>query len=82
MTLENGTDSQYGETNVLYFLFSLLRIKGIYMFRVLLAHSQEAIHKRYLVYWYIAHLRTKYTKCRFIASPEDEQVTLETCRGP
>jgi hypothetical protein len=32
------------------FLFSLLRIKGLYMFRAILAHSQEALHKRHLVY--------------------------------
>jgi hypothetical protein len=27
-----------------------LRIKGLYMFRALLAHPQEALHKRHLVY--------------------------------
>jgi hypothetical protein len=32
------------------FLFGLLRIKGLYMFRALLAHLQEAQHKRHLVY--------------------------------
>jgi hypothetical protein len=26
--------------------------------------------------------RTQYTKCRFTEPPEDEQVMLETCRGP
>jgi hypothetical protein len=41
---------QYNETNVRHFLFSLLRIKGLYMFRALLAHPQEALHKRQLVY--------------------------------
>jgi hypothetical protein len=41
---------QYNGTNLLYFLFSLLRIKGVYMFRVLRAHSQEALHRRHLVY--------------------------------
>jgi hypothetical protein len=41
---------QYIEPNVVHFLFSLLRIKGLYMFRALLAHLQEAIHKRQLVY--------------------------------
>jgi hypothetical protein len=40
---------QYSETNVMHFLFSLLRIKGLYMFRALL-HLQEALHKRHLVY--------------------------------
>jgi hypothetical protein len=34
----------------MHFLFSLLRIKGLYMFRALLAHLQEALHKRQLVY--------------------------------
>jgi hypothetical protein len=27
------------------------------------------------------HARTQYTKCR-LAPPKDEQVMLETCRGP
>jgi hypothetical protein len=40
----------YTETNVMHFLFSLLRIKGLYMFRALLAHPHEALHKRHLVY--------------------------------
>jgi hypothetical protein len=30
--------NQYSETNVMHFLFSLLRITGLYMFRALLAH--------------------------------------------
>jgi hypothetical protein len=41
---------QYSETNVMHFLFNLLRFKGLYMFRVLLAHPQEVPHKRHLVY--------------------------------
>jgi hypothetical protein len=41
---------QYSETNVMNFLFSFLRSKGLYMFRALLAHPQEALHKRHLVY--------------------------------
>jgi hypothetical protein len=41
---------QYYETNVTHFSFNLLRIKGIYMFRALLAHPQEVLHKRQLVY--------------------------------
>jgi hypothetical protein len=32
------------------FLFNLLRIKGLYMFRALRAHPQEALNKRHLVY--------------------------------
>jgi hypothetical protein len=37
---------QRSETNVMHILFNLLRIKGHYMFRALLAYSQEALHKR------------------------------------
>jgi hypothetical protein len=49
---------------MMHFLFSLLGIKGLYMFRALLAHPQDASNKRHLVYcvhvtsvgctWYIA----------------------------
>jgi hypothetical protein len=42
---------QYSETNVMHFLFSLLRIKGLYMFRVLVAHPQEMKHNGT---WYTA----------------------------
>jgi hypothetical protein len=42
---------QYIETNVMHFLFSLLRIKGLYMFRALLAHPQEALYKQNLIYY-------------------------------
>jgi hypothetical protein len=41
---------QYSETNVMHFSFSLLRIKGPCMFRDLLAHPKEAMHKRHLVH--------------------------------
>jgi hypothetical protein len=43
---------QHNETNVMHFLFNLLRIKGLYMFRALrvLAHPQEVLHKRHFVY--------------------------------
>jgi hypothetical protein len=41
---------QYSETNVMHFLFNLLRIKGLYMFQALLTHPQGALHKRHLVY--------------------------------
>jgi hypothetical protein len=37
---------QYNETKFMHFLYNLLRIKGRYMFRALLAHLQEALHKR------------------------------------
>jgi hypothetical protein len=42
---------QYSETKVMHFLFNLLRIKGLYIFRALLARPQEALHKRHLVYF-------------------------------
>jgi hypothetical protein len=72
------------------------------MFRELLAHPQESLNKRHLVYcvrkmsvgcgttaaklqpWhnrlalYARNIRS--TVC--LAPPEDEQVMLETCRGP
>jgi hypothetical protein len=61
---------QYSETNVMHFLFSLLRINGLYMFRALLAHLQEALHKQHLVYcmhvFSVDCTRAKvehYTKC-------------------
>jgi hypothetical protein len=41
---------QYSE-NVMHFLFSILRIKGLYMFRTLLDHPQEALQNGT---WYIA----------------------------
>jgi hypothetical protein len=40
----------YSETNVMYVLFILLRIKGLYMFRALFTHPQEVLHKRHLIY--------------------------------
>jgi hypothetical protein len=48
--VDDNFKSQYNETNVMNFSFSLLRIKNLYMFRALLAHPQEAIHKWHLVY--------------------------------
>jgi hypothetical protein len=84
---------QYNETNVMHFLFSLLRIKDPYTFRALLAHPQEVLNERHL---YIAcvqcqlavprlqfHIiRTQYTSEVCVAPAEDEQVLLETCKGP
>jgi hypothetical protein len=65
------------------------------MFRALLAHSQEVLHKRHLVYcvrimsvslqsWHsqlTLHARN-ITSAVCSASPEDEQIMFETCRGP
>jgi hypothetical protein len=65
---------QYSETNMMHFLFSLLRIKGLYMFRALLAHLQEALHKRHLVYC----MRVMSVGCTRIGV----KVMLETCTGP
>jgi hypothetical protein len=48
--VQRGIENQYSATNVMHFLFNLLRIKGLYMFRALLPHPQEALHKRNLVY--------------------------------
>jgi hypothetical protein len=42
--------NQYRRTNVMHFSFNLLTIKGLYMFRALLAYPQEALHKQHLVY--------------------------------
>jgi hypothetical protein len=62
-----------------HFLFNLLRIKSLYMFRTLLAHPQDALHKRHFVYC----VRMSDGCARIVVSvpPEDEQVMLETCRG-
>jgi hypothetical protein len=46
----NKLKHQYSETKLMSFFFNLLRIKGLYMFRALLAHLQEALHKRRLIY--------------------------------
>jgi hypothetical protein len=41
---------QYSETNVMQFLFNLLRIKGLYMLRALLVLPQEALHEGHVEY--------------------------------
>jgi hypothetical protein len=83
-------NSQNSETKVMLFLFNLLRITGLYMFRALLAHPQEALHKLHLVYC----VRIMSVGCTRIevfhfnhnmhaiyqVLPEDEQVMLETCK--
>jgi hypothetical protein len=61
----------YNKTNVSHILFNLLRIIGLYMFRGLLAHPQEVLYKRRLVYCVL----------KLVDMQEDEQVMLETCRG-
>jgi hypothetical protein len=72
------------------FSFNLLRIKGLYMFRALLVHPQEALHKRHLVYCVRVisvgctgigvELHAIYCAA-FLAPAEDEQVMLKTCTG-
>jgi hypothetical protein len=54
------------------------------MFRALLAHSQQALHNRHLVYC----VRVMLVGCTLVhlraacaANPEDEKVMVETCRG-
>jgi hypothetical protein len=42
---------RYNETNVVHFSINLVKIKSLYVFRELLAHPQEAPHKRHLVYF-------------------------------
>jgi hypothetical protein len=46
----NPVSAQCNETNVMHFSLNLLRIKSLYMFQALLAHPQEVLHKRHLVY--------------------------------
>jgi hypothetical protein len=85
----------YSETNVMHFLFNLLRLKGLYMFRALLAHPQEALHNRHLVYCVRATLVVYTNLCRqltshtrniprtvCVATPEDEQVMFQRRRRP
>jgi hypothetical protein len=66
-------------------LFSLLKIKFLYMFRPLLVHPQEALHKRHKLQSWHSQL-TLYARNILSAvcavPPEDEQVMLETCIGP
>jgi hypothetical protein len=60
-----------------------------YIFRALLAHPQEALHKQHLVY----SVRVMSVGCAnpgarnmpsavCLAPPEDEKIILETCTGP
>jgi hypothetical protein len=67
--------NQCSETNLMYVLFNLLRIKCLYVFRALLTHPQEVKHKRHLVYRVRVMsviTRTQYTKCYCVAPPEDK----------
>jgi hypothetical protein len=59
---------QYNGTNVVHFSSSLFRIKGLYMFRALLAHPQEALHKRHLVCILFAYVSWLWHGCCFTAT--------------
>jgi hypothetical protein len=52
------------------------------MFRALLAHPQEALHKRHVVYCVCVMSVGCATIAVCVAPPEDQQVMLGTCRGP
>jgi hypothetical protein len=60
----------------MYFLFNLLRIKGLYMSRALLAHPQEVLHKRNLVYC-VRVLSVGCYQGWSGTGPEDEQVMFD-----
>jgi hypothetical protein len=62
---------QYNETNVMHFSFNLLRIKGLYMFRALLAHSLGG-----------ADIRTQHTKCRLCSDPWEWKSTARNMQRP
>jgi hypothetical protein len=78
-TIQRDIVYQYSENQRDVLLFNLLRIKGLYLFRALLAHPQEALIKRHLVGVYC--VRVMSFGC-YQGWSEDEQVMLETCRGP
>jgi multisubunit Na+/H+ antiporter MnhE subunit len=40
-----NTSELYSKTNMMHFLFNLFTIKGLYMFRAILAHLQETMQK-------------------------------------
>jgi hypothetical protein len=54
------------------------------MFRALLVHSQEVLHKRHLVYCMrvMIVIPSSVPSAACVAPSEDQQVMLETCRGP
>jgi hypothetical protein len=63
------------------------------MFRALLAHPQESLHKRHLIYCVLCQLaapgaasditrNTCISSAACATSPEDEQAMLKTCTGP
>jgi hypothetical protein len=76
---------QYSVTNVMYLLFNLLNINGLYMFRALLAHSIFLLVPPDSLQSWCSQLKLharNITSAVCVAPFEDEQVMLETCRGP
>jgi hypothetical protein len=89
---------QHSETNVMHFLFNLLWLQGLYVFRALLAHPQKALNKWHLVYCMrlmlagVEHSNpgaaTLHNTHAIYQVPlvqhllRKEQVMLEKCRGP
>jgi hypothetical protein len=70
------TFNQYSETNVMHFLFNLLGIKGLYMFRALLAYPREALHKRRLVYYVrVMSVGCYQERHQFHSNPGSSQLT-------
>jgi hypothetical protein len=51
LIVHHSVSELYSETNAMQFLFSLLRLKGLYMFQALIAHPQEVLNKWHLVYY-------------------------------
>jgi hypothetical protein len=51
---------QYRETNVMYFLFILLRFKDLYTFQALLANPQEALNKQHVCVMSVGCTRIEY----------------------
>jgi hypothetical protein len=78
----------------MYFLFSLLRIKGLNMFRTLLAYPENVLaqmaldvlravswlHQDGAADWH--NMQAMYQVSFVPARPEDKQVIFETYRGP
>jgi hypothetical protein len=85
---------QYNETNVMHFSFNLLRIEGFLHVSSITCSSSEGppqtalgILRAYNVSLQSGHSQlTLYARnipsAVCVASPEDEQVMLETCKRP
>jgi hypothetical protein len=59
----------------MHFLFNLVRINGLYMFRALAQHSNPSAAN-----WHNTHAILPSAVC--VAPPEDEQVMFETYNVP